>query len=188
MHNCYYFIFFNAIGCVNMKKIIIPVLTAATIVGCASTSKMTQTFEPKNVEWVLEEGTRTITGQAFLKTLGGDVKTCAGNAVYLIPSSAYADERIQYIYGTGMNGYNPHMTFLGKRLPDADPRYGGYNIQGICDASGNFEFSNIPEGNYYLLAAVLWQTRANSLNYEGGWLMQRLDVKPESSRKYIMTY
>ena len=170
-----------------MKKAIASIFITSVLSGCVTPPKMNQSFEYKDVEWVHEKGTAIVTGQAFLKTVGGDVKTCAGNTIKLVPSSAYSDERIKYVYGNSDTGYYPQMTFLGKRLPEAPSSYYEYVLNSICDANGNFEFNDVPEGNFYLLVPVVWKLNANSMSAEGGSLMRYISVKSDAKNKYIMT-
>tara|TARA_R110001583_G_C5653711_1_gene408975 strand:+ start:2027 stop:2563 length:537 start_codon:yes stop_codon:yes gene_type:complete len=178
-----------------MKKTIISLLTATALVGCASTTtpKYAQTYSPFNLDdvaWIKEKGEATITGQAFLRTRGGDVKTCAGSTVYLIPSSNYAVERIRLLYGEEDNGVSwDHKTAAGEVLPVADPLYFEYTLQTYCDADGNFKFENLPDGIYYLGTSVRWETGAKHNSLQGGSLMQRAVVSDGvSESRYIMAH
>lgn len=177
-----------------MKPLITSLLTASALVGCASTTtpkyaNIISPFNPNEVAWIKKEGVGTVTGQAFLKTRGGDVKTCAGNKVILIPSSNYAVERIRLLYGTGDKGISYNLqTSSGEYLPVSDPLYQEYTLQTYCDASGNFEFDNLPDGIYYINTSVFWETGAKYKGTQGGYLMQRVAINGGSSNKYIIAY
>jgi len=70
-----------------------PLMAAVALVGCHATPPA----QPISIDVPFSDaefaswagtGNANIGGQAFLKTLGGDVKTCAGQDVSLIPDNA----------------------------------------------------------------------------------------------------
>lgn len=69
-------------------------------------------------------GAVTFHGQAFLKTVGGDVKICAGSRVVLFPATPYVNELLT-------------KEALGISVK-VDPRLGAYSRTTLCDARGNF--------------------------------------------------
>jgi hypothetical protein len=87
-------------------------------------------------------GPATLHGQAFLKTVGGDVKTCAGSRVVLLPATPYVDA----------------LLAKGKAAisVQADPRLASYARTTICDAQGNFSLAGLPAQRWYVLTSVTW--------------------------------
>jgi hypothetical protein len=90
----------------------------------------------------LEPGMNNIKGQAFLVQRGGGVVTCAGNAVALLPATKFFDE---YLYLV-RRGLTPQTKWKA-----------GATRHGYCDAQGNFSFTNLPDGKWYIFTEVRWQ-------------------------------
>jgi hypothetical protein len=87
-------------------------------------------------------GSANLHGQAFLKTVGGDVRTCAGEDVVLIPATPYFDEMIEKT----TSGIDTHL----------DQRATSLLRRTICDAQGNFSFPSLPTQKWYVLTQVKW--------------------------------
>ena len=67
----------------------VALFVAAFLAGCAAPKvDLNSTLDPREVAYIKASGSGQIAGQAFLKTVGGDVKYAAGNAVTLIPVHA----------------------------------------------------------------------------------------------------
>src|SRR5690348_10625074 len=119
-----------------MRLIIAALLIGPMLLtGCARAPYTIQAhLDPDELAWANQQGTGTIMGQAFMKTVGGDVKTCAGNTVQLVPASAYTRE----------------MTAAARAGASAwanrDPRLTQYIRSTKCDAQGNFSFNAVPGG------------------------------------------
>ncbi|MET2951280.1 hypothetical protein ABXV18_24670 [Vibrio owensii] len=157
--------------------------------GCATVTPMNNTFNPTEVEWVKEEGDSIVTGQSFLRTNGGSVVTCAGYEVSLVPVAPYSEERMTLIYGNQTKGYRSLNPFAGGKNPgDAPADYVSYTLNTICDATGTFEFSDVPAGQYFITSGVTWNPTGDAIVPEGGYMMQRIDVKPSTEKKYILTH
>ena len=171
-----------------VKGVIISLISF--IVSCAPKAKVVdlkENFDPNEVSWIFQGGNNTISGEAFLRTIGGEVRTCAGLDVILIPVSRYSTKRIQVLYGNTNAGYIP--LFSGKRIvfkPDP-PLYYKYMKKAKCDASGHFKFTNLPDGEYYIIANVMWSV-GGYIPSQGGYLMQRVKVNGGETREIIMTY
>jgi len=109
-------------------------------------------------------GPANLDGQAFMKTVGGDVKTCAGNPVYLIPSTPYNDEVVVH-------------SQLGS-ITNRDPQATQFTRSGICDVSGKFSFEKVPARRWYIVATVKWGVPTeNGINAQGGEVMKVVDLK-----------
>jgi hypothetical protein len=52
---------------------------------------MTTPFNEGDFQPWAGAGPATLHGQAFFKTVGGDVKTCAGSGVFLMPANPYGE-------------------------------------------------------------------------------------------------
>lgn len=98
-----------------------------------------------------QRGNGKISGQGFLLTRAGDVKTCAGQRVYLIPVTAWT---LKTLGGP----YDPTSQFYSK--------LGTALRTTTADAGGNFEFLGLPYGQYYAITSVVWDVPKEGL--QGG--------------------
>jgi len=90
-------------------------------------------------------GKSVIKGYAFFKTKDGDIKTAAGNEVILNPVTSYSNQWYEQDY------------LQRNRLAEADPRLWQYTKKKTADAEGRFIFNDVPPGDYYLVATILWE-------------------------------
>lgn len=121
-------------------------LLAVSMIGCVY-PRMATFVEAEYAPYA-EPGTGSISGQAFLKTRGGDVKYGAGNEVYLNPVTTYSTEWYQ------------ETVLKNRRLKPADPRTEKYHWITVADGQGHFTFENVPAGDYYVACAITWMVDA----------------------------
>jgi hypothetical protein len=112
------------------------------------------------------EGAAAIHGQAFLRTTIGEVRTCAGQDVTLLPGTVYNAE----FFSAQDQG------FRGARI-NRDAAADKYSRKGICDAQGNFAFNHLPVGNWIIAANVEWDVPGSYGGHQGGILRQPVDAK-----------
>lgn len=123
-------------------------------------------------------GTASISGQAFLKTRGGEVKTGAGEVIGLYPKTSYSDQW----YETAVK--------KGLAMEPPDQRLESYLRKVIADADGRFSFSGLPAGDFYLAAIVTWEapTGRGWLETQGGLVARPVSVRDgESVEDFILT-
>lgn len=143
-------------------------------------------FSIDEVKFVQESGTSTVSGTAFLKLADGTFKNCAGFKVELLPVAAYSSERIVKTYGNDRQGQilmeqNPPMF-----TPDA-PEYHDLLIKGACDQRGEFSFSDVPAGDYFVIALIIWDAAASpAARKTGGGVMKRIQVSPGSRVEVLL--
>lgn len=124
----------------------------ALIAGCVSKSVETKTtFNPAEVSYILEPGQGVIRGKAYLKK-GIYTHKAAGRQVELVPVSTYAQERMKTIFGNG----NTQQSSAKVVFSSNDPSYDQYKKRAFTDPEGIFEFTEVPDGNYYLTTRVIW--------------------------------
>lgn len=167
-----------------MRSVIMIIMLAFMISGCATTMfpmpkvekvSMTSVFKPEQAAYVLEKGNNTVTGQSFLKTMIGEVRTCAGNEAELIPVSDYSTEIMMFSFRNTESGYSPANYDFVKTLDVQDKRWLDYRKVTYCDAQGNFKFDDVKDGEYYIRTLVVWQIPGR-FGFEGGSLMKRVKV------------
>lgn len=117
--------------------------------GCASPPQVqVQTpFSVSDFEPYKVKGQGKIYGQAFLKTSGGEMKIGAGDTVSLWPNPPFMKEVISFKdQGDSISNYNTVM------VQQIRP----YIRESVCDAQGNYEFTDLPPGDYFLEVSVTW--------------------------------
>ena len=120
-------------------------------------------------------GNANIHGQAFLRTVGGDVRTCAGSHVQLIPATPYVVEIISAIHA----GRSDVQSAMGPVIP--------YQRETVCDAQGNFGFENIPSGTWYVWTTVEWGVPGRySIESQGGNLIKMV-IAQHGENKIVLT-
>lgn len=146
-----------------------------------------------------------ITGQGFLKTQGGDVKTCAGNEVYLEPSNK------EWVSSLLLSESARSVAETAAALADSQKRLGtdttateeeidkhmeqwkkNYAIHlnasnksvltTMCDAQGNFEFNNIKKGNYAIATRVEWKVGDEK---QGGVVGDFIDINQKKQKVFL---
>lgn len=158
---------------------------ATTMPGPRYLRQPTLQFNPADAAWASKPGKNAISGSALMRTVIGDVKTCAGLLVELIPDTPYARERMGIVFGPGDSGYFPASNLTA---PTPDPAYAQTVRRAVCDAQGTFSFDGLPDGAYFVTASVVWNIpqRYGAL-VQGGDLMQRVSVSGGESRKIVLT-
>lgn len=117
-------------------------------------------YSAAEVAWSKPYGPNIIDGIGLLAA-SGEVKTCAGEDVYLRPRSALEDHRNNAIYGSlvwarisadkfmsAINPETPRMAVPPKAY-EADAR------QARCSIDGKFLFTGLPDGEYYATVMII---------------------------------
>ena len=125
-----------------------------------------------------KEGTGIVTGRAFLKTRGGDVKTAAGQTVRLHRVGIYSDQWFELA-----SNRKVHTAAYDYRLED-------YVFMTIADDDGRFTFNDVPAGEYYLTTKVFWFTPVGNrgvLIPRGGHFRKQINVEVDKTLDVILT-
>lgn len=105
-------------------------------------AKIQTKFDYSEHEAYAKPGENGISGQTFLRQEGG--VTCAGSRVLLLPATDYFREMIGHIIA-GSEPKPPEKTY---------PSLKSMIRRTQCDAQGNFSFSEIPDGAWFVLTQV----------------------------------
>lgn len=143
---------------------------------------MSNHFNAAEVAWAKAKGTNEVTGQGFLRQQGGNVVTCAGEEVDLVPVAPYSSERLGSLYGNTIKGYVE--PYLAPKLPAAETGYVESWLKSQCDAQGKFKFSALANGDYFLVTQVIWYA-GNS--QQGGYLMQQVSLHGNEQKDVLLT-
>lgn len=147
-----------------MKKFMSLLLLFA-VYGCTTSvpPMARMPFPESEYDALKPTGTAMISGQAFMRTRGGDIKTAAGFNITLNPVTSYSNQwyELSYIEGYALENY--------------DQRLLKYFRSQKADADGRFAFKNIPEGDYYIVAPVYWEVPNHGK--QGGIIAEKISVK-----------
>ena len=166
-------------------RLSIMVLMIAGLAGCVSPTLpvYTATERYERPDWFGSNVTGEIEGSAFFRTVGGDLRTCAGNEVTVIPVTPYASERFQFIYGNTVGGsYIRNINSPGST--PIDPNYLGDWLTTLCDVSGRFSFEDAPVGPYYVTTQVVWMAGAAR---QGGPIFKKIVVEEGKTTRVVIT-
>ncbi|HEY3932619.1 MAG TPA: hypothetical protein VGM58_09660 [Verrucomicrobiae bacterium] len=136
---------------------------------------MTTPFDESKFQPFVGKGTATITGQAFLKTVGGEVRYGAGDPVILTPVTPYTTEAM--------------LAERSLQLPQTDPRLLKYIHTVTADGNANFEFQDIPSGDYYIKCAIVWGApdQYGIIEQTGGVAWAKTHVGNDETVKVVVT-
>ena len=158
------------------------VFACSLFFGCAPIEVATP-FDTKEVSFVTRAGSAVVDGQAFLRQRGGGVVTCAGSGVALIPAGGYATEYFTKAFGRREGGIAGPLTGAPSTV---SPDFTKYVLKSQCDAGGNFAFSRVPAGEYYIMSQVTW-TVGDNIFPEGGVVGKRIRVTAGSRQRVLLT-
>lgn len=168
----------------NTITFLLFILTLGFLAGCAIPAKtinLSTDFNLSQAEELLKPGSNTIEGSALIRQKGGDIVTCAGVEVALIPVTDYATERMVAIYGSDQKGYRSSGNL--KFEPDL-PEYYEATKRVLGDAQGEFVFSDVTDGEFYISTRITWTVGYSS---QGGVLMKRVKVEGGETERVVLS-
>ena len=144
--------------------------------GCATTHDFSGLFDEREFAWSAKEGAATLQGQAFARTMSGDVKYCAGVEIYLVPVTAYT-RAIAAALQDGKRHFAPQ--------PEA---YKRYRRTTVGDGMGSFEFNKLPAGSWYVGCDLVWHVPTQlGLQATGAIVERRVDLKEGQIVRVVVT-
>ena len=151
--------------------------------GCASEPpyQILTPFHAEDFQFWKKTGPYTVSGQAFYKRPDGQVISCAGETVSLMP----------------LTSYNMELSKLfesGKGIPpNYEKRAHKFDHTAMCDGDGRFSFSGLPAMNWLLVTHVAWQENGTFAEVpwiggpsdKGGWLTDEVSIESATSPTQI---
>jgi len=161
-------------------RVLAIVLLSLAHAGCSARQPMRQfgppfvqmqtKFDYSEHEPYAKRGENGISGQAFLTRQGDSVVTCAGSRVLLLPATSYFREMFWHMIVAGSEPEPPENPY---------PSLKGMIRRTECDAQGNFSFSEVPDGRWF----VLTQVKAR----DGGVLITELTLSNGGTPHILLT-
>lgn len=159
-----------------MIRVVLYSLLSIWLCGCAlpparTSVAMQSKFEMQEHEAYRQPGSANIYGQGFLRQKGGGTVTCAGNEVFLLPSTPFFREVVEI--------------FKSGRKPELPPSVdASIARRGQCDAQGNFSFANLPSGAWLVATQVKW---AVGYATQGGDLIREVRLGQSERLQVLLT-
>ena len=98
-------------------------------------------------EYALLDGDASIDGSGFVRPVrGGDVVSCAGTDVWLLPD-------VPYFQWVNNQRRDTDIVYRALAAPSVRP----YVRQTTCDIDGRFSFQEVPEGRYLAGMVMTWE-------------------------------
>ena len=155
------------------------ILIALVMSGCSPMRPapvLTTSFDPQAASFINASGRARISGQAFVRRNNGKLLRATGTDVFLVPRTAYADERFAALYGSGKKR-------LWIRGPETPPLYEQYTRKTIATSGGSFGFDHVADGDYYVVAMI---HLPDDLLYLEFPIMERVTIAGGKSVKLVM--
>jgi len=129
----------------GMMLIVVMSLAACASVGTPAARRR---FDPGAAAFINIEGRASISGQAVVRETNGKLLRAVGTDIFLIPRTAYSEERVAALYGEG------DKLKWGARVPDAEPLYKQYQRKTVASSAGSFRFDHVADGSYFIVAMI----------------------------------
>lgn len=148
---------------------------ALAMAGCVAGPELTAIHNPSEVAWAAGSGTGSVSGEAFMRQQGGGVVTAAGEEVMLCPDSTY---------GRNLAAVVESRVLLAGGV-DADNSYLATCRRTIAGVDGDFLFTNLPAGTYYIFTQVRWMV-PGSYFPTGGYLVEPVSVTSGTETRTVL--
>ena len=138
--------------------------------ACTSSQGASTNVDPRAGDYVLESGSNSIDGRAFLVSRTGDEHTCERDGVSLMPVTPHSSQFANLLFSGRSNGYAEEQAYIS--LQPADDFWSNSRHK-ACDESGHFLFERVADGKYFVFSNITWSVR---FSRAGGVLMKTVEV------------
>jgi len=134
----------------NLRWVCVLVST----IGIAACATRQQQHPDANAFGSASYGENTVAGSASLVSRSGYVRTCDGNAVYLMPITTASTDLMVDLFGKASGGVGQRFKFEDR---SNEIQHSGKQVE--CQRNGTFKFEHVADGNYYAVTDVTWLLR-----------------------------
>lgn len=153
--------------------VVLAVVLGLFAAGCSTTMIPRPPVDRQALQPYLKQGSGSATGQAFRLQRGGGVVFAAGRDVILVP--ALPD--LQQNYTRPLRRWERLAGWL-------DPESAKAVRHVVANAQGQFKFSDLPAGRYFLKTTVDWYVAGE---YQGGDLVSYFELRDGEAKEVIMS-
>ncbi|PKB22061.1 carboxypeptidase-like regulatory domain-containing protein [Janthinobacterium sp. 64] len=131
-----------------MLKLLSLSVLAVLLMGCSTPRSLVVMPEFQQAEYdaLSKTGSGGVKGQAFMKTKGGEFKEAGGDTVTLRPKTEYARKLAML----------PASLYKCQVVSTVSLKFCDYDRTAMTDSEGRFEFTEVPDGTYYVTTNVSW--------------------------------
>lgn len=120
-------------------------------------------------------GASTITGQAFTRTVGGEVRYGAGSTILLLPHTGYVEQCVSLLRQNANTSCGQSLFHAGRRT--------------VGDGEGRFRFDKVQPGKYYLETAITWGVPTQwGIQQTGGVFRQWVTVENDGDTVEVLLH
>jgi len=185
-----------------MRHSLLSVLSVFAITGCAPTLvRLPVSFDQAGAKALMAPGSNKIAGTIKFEPDKGHVfaypdtfVTCEGNEVTLIPYTDYAREWALKYYGKPVTDVAYKLTGRARNmLFDDYDKFMATTKKTQCDANGNFTFDQVGNGDFFVMAKVVWKGRdeemynfafaPEDIDEEDGTVIKKISLKGNETVK-----
>ncbi len=178
-----------------MNKLSISSLAIIALAACSTGGpvRITTPFDEGKARALLAPGPNQVNGRIMVALPSGDLVTCAGLVVSLVPATDYAREWASRFYelDTGRYGTLNAAFRMDSREPEvkfqgAEAFYAATRTT-QCDEDGDFSFPKVANGEFFVVAKARWLGKdhdyydfmygTNDAQEEDGSVMEKIRVQ-----------
>lgn len=173
-----------------MRRVMSIAALSVVVSACAAYPPrvLSNEYRAQDVAWFTSRGDNTLVGEALVRTRTGEVRTCAGLMVKLVPDSAHATERLGHFFTQGDRGSYSALDLAGvENFENADPQFYDQARTAVCDSNGQFRFEDLPDGSYWIIAPISWRDNPDAWIPKGGVVGLRTKLQGGETETVVMT-
>jgi hypothetical protein len=160
-----------------MRRLVLGTSLLLGIIACAESAATIRPFADHDYARyrIPYPATASVSGQAFMKTRGGEVRYAAGNVVFLEPSTPHSQDIARA---------------LAMRKPSRpeDPRVREFQKSTIADGEGRFRFTALLPGEYLVKTYLVWEYHNRfDVSVTGGWIYNQVTVHDGENAAVVVT-
>jgi hypothetical protein len=158
-----------------MKPRLLLLAAGLLLAGCATSPSPPAPPPPPHIAahdefaWSKALGANVIQGRGVWR---GDARrySCAGQSAALIPETPYTRRRMVQLYGSDQKARRSIDQVKAISAGDPGRNYGAYVRNTQCGPEGRFEFRDLPDGAWFVIAHGVARDGASEV------ALQRVDV------------
>lgn len=180
-----------------MKKLSVTVALAfiGLTSGCAKDVKISAPFDEGAAKAMIQKGNNQVSGSGLIRKMNGEVVTCAGEQVSMLPVTAASREWAGYTYAydnraswDDSSGYHSTSGDKAINISTSEP-FLRHMLTTHCDVSGRFSFKDVADGDFYVFTRINWSVYdpyAGQVT-QGGSVMRKVHLKGGETKEVVLS-